>query len=675
MGAAFSPELLLALTPSVLDLLFSTFGRADARGPKTATPLDLARALFTSGAPPKLARALLFVARFSTPAGRAALVEAARAIGDRRADAWLTEPPADVAAKLAVERATAKGRAKRSAERIAELAQLRMERELPERPTYELLAKLPVSPDKSFASALARKLRDVALDAWSHVDPDGTLRVALFVRLPAITRFVLGRGGRVTPQTDANVAVDLITVSPDGARVAVRAAIPELLPRYVDALGLSLRPSFTLKPLHDLSPESLARVTLPRGVRAIVVVATRWRTPYGARVEARARDVLSAGELHGAARAGYVDRATLRVDLGDRTVDAFLQLPHRVEIADPSREVELRAALAALGLFDPGALPDDARSLAPYTHPDWRWRSVVGDAGFDALVRAGLLTRVEVAHVATEELRMHGTSYVVRAVPGAKGAEYALAEDRAYGARLVEPDARVAWRLDLVALAAAMRADLGASKVDKASAVAIDGVLDAGLVSLASGKLRFLYAMGAPPRGWLETARRACGIGTTLVVLAPRGHAQGMDGVLVVELDVEEQLGVKRVGRALGRAAEALGVGGEVEAWRTCGEDVVIEVATQRVWICGVLVTLGEASYRLLELLAKSGGRVVATKELGAQLSARSSPEEGARKAKMRLETQVSEQLARAGVVWNAREIVVAEGKKGYRLGVSVRVV
>ncbi len=41
----------------------------------------------------------------------------------------------------------------------------------------------------------------------------------------------------------------------------------------------------------------------------------------------------------------------------------------------------------------------------------------------------------------------------------------------------------------------------------------------------------------------------------------------------------------------------------------------------------------------------------------------------------MRLEAQVREQLGRASVLWNASEIVLAEGRKGYRLRVSVRLV
>ena len=672
MTPALSPEILLALSPSVLSLLVSTFG-----GPALAkaTPITIARHLFASPPPPKLLRALLFVARFSTAPGRAALVEAAGAVDDARAKTWLSERPGDVAAGLAIERATTKGRARRRADTIANLALLRMERELPERPTYELVARAPVAADSSVAGVLARSFRERMVDLWSQVDPDGSLRIALFLRLPAIARLALDRHGKVSARTDENIAVDLLRVSADGTRFAIRAATPELLPRYAEALGLSLRPSFTLKPLHDLVAADLARLTLPRSVSVVTLVATRRRTPDDVRLETRARDVLATGGLLDPARVGYVDRATLRIILGDRTADVFLQLPHRIEISDLTCELDVRAVLTALGLFDPGALPDDARSLAPYVHPDWRWRGVAGDAGFLMLVRGKLLLRVEVRHVATEALRMHGTSYVVRAVPGAKNREYALAEDRAYGARLVDPEERVAWRLDLDALASAMRADLGATRVDPANALTIDGVLDLGLVILKSGKLRFVYAMSVPPRDWLETARRACGIGVTLVVIVPRGHAQGLNGVLVLELDLEEQFGVKRIGRVLGKAAEALGVAGEVEIWRTCDEDVVIEAATQRVWIYGVFVPLAEGPYRFLEYLATNPG-IARTKELGARLShAASHPEVVARRAKMKLEEELTRYLTRAHVAFDVSKLVVTEGKKGYRLGVSARVI
>jgi hypothetical protein len=217
-----------------------------------------------------------------------------------------------------------------------------------------------------------------------------------------------------------------------------------------------------------------------------------------------------------------------------------------------------------------------------------------------------------------------------------------------------------------------MRKDLGAKPV--ASPLDLPGVLDLGVVVLASGKLRLVYAMAEPPAGWVESLRRAAGVGMTPVVLVPQGHAGEAKGMLEVELTVGQQLGAERVGRVLGKIAEALDLVHEVPAWMRYEEDVVIEIAPQRVWIRGVLVPLSDAPYRLLEILSREA-RVVPTKELGAKLSAGGYPDEAARRIKMKLEAQVSACLKRAGDPWDARQIVVTEGKKGYRLGVSVRLV
>jgi hypothetical protein len=132
--------------------------------------------------------------------------------------------------------------------------------------------------------------------------------------------------------------------------------------------------------------------------------------------------------------------------------------------------------------------------------------------------------------------------------------------------------------------------------------------------------------MEAPAKGWLAAIVRGCGIGVTPVVMVPRGHAAGVEGVIAIELDVEEQLGVKRIGRVLGRAAEALGVAAEVEPWRLCEEEVVVEGAAgsgaQRVWVIGVAINgLTDRGVRFVEYLAKNAGRVIATKELGAYVS------------------------------------------------------
>jgi hypothetical protein len=269
---------------------------------------------------------------------------------------------------------------------------------------------------------------------------------------------------------------------------------------------------------------------------------------------------------------------------------------------------------------------------------------------------------------------MHGAAYVVRDVPGEPDVHYALAEDRSLGARLVGRKDREVWRLDRARLAESMRADLGATAVEGPNVVVIDGVLDLGIFALKTGKLRFVYAMAKPPKGWMSAARRACGLGVTLVVLVPRGHGTS-DGALEIELDVAQQFGLAPIGRVLGHAAQALGVEDEVEPRRLCDEDVVVDRATQRVWVLGVLVALTERPYGLLHELARNGGALVATKEAGARISRSGAPDVTARKAKAEAEKQIREALVDAGVSDAIVDrMIVVEGKKGYRLGVSARV-
>jgi hypothetical protein len=485
---------------------------------------------------------------------------------------------------------------------------------------------------------------------------------------------------RIVQRRDVPVAVDLVRVSPaptalvdSRTRVAITSAMPELLPVYASALSLSLGPSFTLRPLSDLTHAALAAVArATRGVSRIDVIAIRYRRPDGERVEVRAPDALAA--WHAGPRTGYIDRVTIRFTLEDgAAADAFLHLPHRVEISDRAFEAPVRAALSALGFFAPGALPDDARSLAPYEHGEWRWRAVLGDAVFERLRKMGRLVRTQSAHVSTPEHRMHGAAYVVRHVAGEGELQYALAEDRSLGARIVGPKDRVAWRLDTDALAAAMRNDLGAHPAP--APLAIAGVLDLGLVTLASGKLHVVYAMAEPPAGWVETVRRTCGVGVTPVVLVPAGHAGDASGMLEVEIDVSEQLGARRVARVLGRIAEALGIEGDVEPWRRCDEEVVIDLATERVWVTGVSITFNEHRWKFVSVLGRKGGTVATTKDLGAAISKSSYPDVVARRTKIQVDRQVRRELEAAGADASLVDrMIVAEGRQGYRFGVSVRV-
>jgi hypothetical protein len=672
-SASVSPELVLSLSLPSLRALVATFGPIDGVRPN-ASAMAIARALFEGRAPAKLARAIRdVVARFGTEAGRRALVEAARARHDARAARFWEQPPADVAASLAIGLATERGSARRATERILALAGLRLERELAERSTYELLAEEPVAA-ATLGRAISKELGASVDEVWTHEARDGGVRVAVFTRMPVTTRLVR-EGDALVARVEVPVAVDLVHVHSGGMRVSLTLALQEQLPRYASALGLSIRPSFTLRPLHELTREALASLKLPARVERSTVVARKWRRPDGSRHEVRAFDALDPAHDGATARSGYVDRATVRVVVEGRTVDAFLELPHRLQIADGAYEGPVREVLSRLGILAPGVMPDDARSLMPPEHGDWRWRSVVGDAGFEALVAKKRLTRVTAAHVVTEEHRMHGAGYVVRDVAGEPGVEYALAEDRSLGARLVGKKERLAWRLDLAALEGAMRRDLGATRVVAPHALAVEGVLDLGLVTLASGRMRFVYAMATPPKGWEAALVRACGLGVTPVVLVPKGHA-GPDGALTIELEIDEQFGVKGIGRALGKAAEALGVGNEVDEWRRWDEEVVVDAKGQRVWVMGVAIALSEKPYRFVEYLGRNVGRVATTAEIGGYVSSSEYPDVAARRTKQEVERQIRAGLVGAGVdAAIVERLIVVEGRKGYRLGVGVKVV
>jgi hypothetical protein len=673
-----SPELLLSLSPAVLRDVLAVFG-----GDKTTGTTHAAvRELFTKGASKKkLAEALATVRRFSTRAGRAALVEAAVASSDEESAAEFAQmPEADAApwTLLAIERETKASR-RRALRRLFALAGHRVSRDLPARATYELgVEGEGVAGERP--SVVARRLEsafgDRRVDTWIAKEEDGSSTLALFLKQPIENSLVYDDASRtkIAARHSVPIAVDLVRVLPGRSRVSITTALPELLGTYARALSLSLRPSFTLRPLQTLSPNDLARLSREaRGVTAMDVVGVRHRRPDGTRIEVRGPNALDPREL--GARTGYIDRVTIRLTMdAGATVDAFLQLPHRVEISDPAFEEPVRAALTALGLFNPGALPDDARSLAPYLHGDWRWRAVLGDSGFDALVKRGLLVRAEASHVSSHEHRMHGAGYIVRDVPGEPSLKYALAEDRSLGARLVGAKDRAALRLDARALAASMAHDLGAQPAPLRLEVA--GVLDLGIVSLASGKLRVVYAMSEPTAGWVESVRRAVGLGTTPVVLVPRGHAGDARGMLEVELDVAEQLGARPLGKVLGRIAEGAGVPHEVEGWRLCDEEIVIDPKGQRLWVTGVAVALSEAPWRFIEYLARHGvGRAALSKDIGAYLSKSDYPDVVARKTRATFERQVRQAFEKAGADDGVvGRILVSEGRLGVRLGVSVRV-
>ncbi len=101
---------------------------------------------------------------------------------------------------------------------------------------------------------------------------------------------------------------------------------------------------------------------------------TAWQLDAGdgSRHEVRADDALPALETHLQVAGGYFSRLNVRADIdaAPHPVDLVMQLPNIVRYSDMRWAREVRAAAEALGLFAPGQLPDDARTLAPYVHPE-----------------------------------------------------------------------------------------------------------------------------------------------------------------------------------------------------------------------------------------------------------------------------------------------------------------
>jgi hypothetical protein len=144
--------------------------------------------------------------------------------------------------------------------------------------------------------------------------------------------------------------------------------------------------------------------------------------------------------------------------------------------------------------------------------------------------------------------------------------------------------------------------------------------------------------------------------------------------MLAIELDVREQLGAKRVRRALGRAVEALRVASELPAWRQWDEDLLVERKAAAAWVFGVRVALSGLPHGLLVHLAQTGG--LPSRELGARLSNSGTPDVTARKAKAEAERQIRDALVDAGVDPAVIDgLIEADKKKGFRLTIAARVI
>ncbi len=670
----------------------------------------MARALWGPSVPFLVADALDQIARFGTPVGRDALLEAAR---DAGADTtgWQEMGPVDLAAMLLADPVHKVGVFARAHVRLAGLP--------PERPTYELRAERTDRVPEP--ATLARELGPVAGGPWGEVwarrDEQGTLHAVLLHAAPVDEVVEVDAGGP-SARVRRGLRADAFRLIAGEGRLVVTTARPMLLRAYAEAWGRALygdaghfldAPSLTLKPLQALGARGLSSAKLPRGLLRVAVIACQLDTGKAGRLEARGRDALA--RLAPQLRAGgHLTAATLRfaVDGQEHPLDVRLEIPDRLTVgpADASGgalpgKLLAREAIAGLGLLSPGTIADDVTTLLPLVHPEWRWRALVGDGGLAAMRERGVLSPVrgeDARRPASVAMRRVGRSAIAYRIyperagdPRAaetmpllmKNAYYAVADDWSIPAMSIDVSAMgmLRLRLDAVVRGAARELGLSRGSPRPPPSTLPRGVLWVGDLRVASGVVRFFFVVRAVSEERERAAvgraiARATGFGRA-VVFVPRGRRLGRDCV-ELELDVREQLGAASWRGRLAEGVAALGLEEEVPAHQLVPEGVrlVIETRRERAVLDGVpLTALAESGYRLLRALAGRGeGELVPVRELDRAISGARGSDGTTRKAAWKLKAWIEQSFAEANVPVPAdvaqHGLVVASPKKGWKLTV-----
>ncbi|HEY1697869.1 MAG TPA: hypothetical protein VGG39_37165 [Polyangiaceae bacterium] len=647
-----SPEVAVAVDPERLRVLVVAGYSPELAPLVKPDRRATARALWARQVHPHLADLLEMLARLATPAGRDALVEAARDRGRDHAG-WSDESPADLAADLLARSIEEHG--------VLQRAHLRLSRLPIERPTYELrskgarrIAEAPPATSRSRSArpgrldALAAALRDVRGPGAGPARRGGPTADAWVYEEEAtgdVHAVVLHEAPGTPPRADA------FRFRVSEGRLAVTASRPQWLEAYAAAWGAALyddaaffldTPSVTLKPLQELGSAGLAAATerrkLVSDVPRVRVLACRLEAGDGHRIETHGPDALARIAPH-LRDGGHLTRAIVRVHVAGEAgaVDCVLQPPHRVDVGwggvagSGARGPRVaREAIVRLGLLSPGTLADDVTTMRPLLQPEWRWQELVGDAGWTAMCQAGLLEEVEASatrRAAAPAFRRFGRAAVAFPLfkPAAAYVEgrtavvdpdlpehvrnfvraihdvteylvertdyYVVPDDPALPAATVPQKQMVMQRLSLGALLRKARREMGLRRGERPRLPR--GVLWIGEMPVEGGVVRFVYVVRAATddkdRAALGRAiTRAAGFGRA-VVLVPKGRRLGRDFV-EIELTVKEQLGAESWRGKVADAVRALGIEDKVEPERLAPGDarLVVDTKRQRVLLDGV---------------------------------------------------------------------------------------
>jgi hypothetical protein len=673
----FPPDLGVSLSGSTFRALRRLAAGALDDVPETDR-VAIASALFSRRLPADAADLLDDVARFGDETARDAILEAAI---DRSVDVdgWVDKPAVDVGARLAL-----RARKGKPWSDVAARVRVRLGRRFAQRAWYDVRLALAAPPSRvELVTEAARRVHGERFVRVLTADTeDGARYTAIVHRGPGARAVDWAGSGRA--RLSRPYACDFVRWDASEGLVSFSLARPFLLTDWKDALAAvagaplyASRLPFTLKLLHERGATLLAHAKPPAPVLSAEVVACE--LDDGKRFGVRGTGALS--EMHARlGHGGYVYRVTLRfvIDGARRQVDATIELPDKLLVAEPRWESAIRAALTALGLTEPGAIADDLASLAPFVHPEWRWSALLGAAGLARAVARSLLVRARTRKAGEPRHRMWGSMYTAHDLEG-ETEKYAVADDPAARAHTVKAGALAHLRLDVGALATALREELVLAPC--AIAEVPRGVLPIGTLVTKSAKLVFFLLAAVVPEtecaALREAVRKACTRGQTPVVLVGRGRSLH-GGIAEIEVSVEEQVAGGSVARVVAAAAAAAGIEDEIEHWRwgTPDAPLVLVREAREAWLGRVKLDVTAGQLAAIEALAHERGAWMTPLALGQKLSPRATwHDQIARKTLADFDERVARSFAEAGVAlpegWAGRVIEMKKGK-GYRMGVGV---
>jgi hypothetical protein len=680
------PELALAIPLPLWRSLFAAFQFVPSPPlPRSLTPLAHARALWGIRLPPPFVALLSDLSTLATASGREALLEAAADI-DFPTPNWDAIAPAELAATLLL-RHTLRKKPADDLTPLFERAFTRLARRFVDRIPYEILATSAqrVPSTAKLPAALRAVVSGPWSDVWSAEDDDGNLHIAVLYAAPAAADHDVSATGP-TLATRRALRADVLRLDVADGRLRIETARPPLVWSYAAAIGTALygdahffssRPSFTLKPLQLLGAAGFRDAKVP--ALSHMVVGLQWDTGDDARFEGRSTDALASFEAHTRITGGYIVRATIRFDFrgAPRPVDVYLELPYRLSFSDPRFEPQCRAALAALGIFQPGSVPDDATTLWPCEHAEWRFREAVGHAAFEVGLAAGLFTRVKGGRVASAEYRHLGRGYRAFDLPSEPKKRYALGDDPSVRAVTVAEPAMMVLRFNRDAFVKKGCDELGLDGAPRPKELPPE-VLVLGTLTVPSARLFFVYVMAPPTtvatRASLKAAiERAAGL-ALVVTFVPTGRGFGA-GRVELELEVAEQLGCATWKGKTRAALEQLGLASEVEATRIAASDarVVVRVPTGYLAIDGlVLEGVADSVVLFVAELVRAKGAIIKSATMEHALSPARMAPGAATAAKKKLDAAMEKACARAKRPmpsdWD--DLVQWVKNKGWRLGV-----